>query len=753
MSDNVVVKPGAIIKVAPDLYEKGPAMKHSPVVLIVLAMFLCHTGLARSGDSLFTVEGIFGSGRFAMKTLSSVQWVDGKRFSYLDTDSVTRQRGLYTYRVSDGSRELVMDGALLIASPGSQPMRIGSYQWSADGKHVLVTGTLPARRVKTGGSFGVYDVESKSFRMMTEAAQEQAIIKFSPDARMIGFVRANNLFVVDVATGAETQLTFDGSDDVINGAFDWVYEEEFSIIDGYQWSPDGRYIAFWRLDQSRVSTFPLVRYPADSAYAAVQYMKYPKAGQPNSLVSIGVVDVRSGATQRVNLGENDDIYVPRIQWTANPEVLSIQRLNRKQDTLDLLFFNIADGTVTHTLRESGGAWVDVHDDLRFLKRSDQFLWTSSRDGFNHIYLYTNDGTVVRQLTRGEWEVTAIVGVNETLRLVYFMGTEASPLERHLYSVRFDGTGLRRLSREAGWHSAQFSPDQMVYIDTYSSINTPPNIVLRSNDGTRVAHLIRNSTDILSGYSLGTHQFFSFKTVNGETLNASMIRPADFDSTKRYPVLMYVYGGPGSQGVMNVWGGSRYLWHQMLTQRGYVVVIVDNRGTGGRGRAFTQQTYRRLGLLETEDFIEAAKYLSSLSFIDGSRIGIWGWSGGGYMTCMAMTLGAEYFKTGIAVAPVADFKFYDTIWTERYMSTPADNPGGYKETSPVTHASKMKGNLLLIHGTMDDNVHWQNAIVFVDELVRENKQVETMFYPGRAHSIGGASVHLYTLMTKYILERL
>jgi len=728
--------------------------KRITCALIILHSVIVVVALSQQKSKAWTIEEIL-SAKFALKSLSSAQWIDsGKRFSYLQTDSGTLVRSLYTYTVAGGKRDRAIDGAALSTVTRSTPFRIGSYQWSADGEYILLTGVLPARRTKTGGAFGVFSVKTRSFRLLSDPSTDQAIIKPSPDGSKIGFVRSNDLYVMDVQTGRETQLTFDGSGVIINGKFDWVYEEEFEIIDGWEWSPDSKRIAFWRLDQSAVPTFPLVRYPDDDAHAVVEMEHYPKAGDPNSIVKIGVVNVEKGEATWLNLGANTDIYIPRIKWTNAPEILSIQRLNRGQDTLDLMLANVVNGSVKTILTETDPDWIDVHDDLAFLKESQQFLWTSFRDGFTHIYLFTLDGSLVRQLTKGDWDVTQVVGVDERARRVYFLGTEASPLERHLYSVRFDGTGLHRLSEEPGWHSVSFAPDCAVYLDTYSSMEIPTTVTLRAVDGKRVGTIVSNSTTVYGEYPMGTHEFFSFTTSDGLSLNGWMIKPPVFNPAKRYPVLMYAYG-VGNQTVTNQWRGTMYLWWQLLAQRGYIIVSVDGRGTEGRGKRFRQASFRHLGVPETKDQIEATKYLARLPFVDGSRIGISGSSGGGYLTLMAMTFGADYFKTGIAVSGISNHKFYDSIWTERYMDSPQENPEGYKETSPITYASKLKGNLLIIHGTVDDNVHWQNTIVLVNELVRQNKQVQTMFYPGRAHGIHGANAtrHWFTLMTDFILEKL
>ncbi|MBI5472846.1 MAG: S9 family peptidase [Ignavibacteriae bacterium] len=704
----------------------------------------------------WTIDDIFASQKFAFKSLPVVQWYDGgKKFSYLETDQATKQRNLHSYDVATGKRETVVDASLLVMKAGEKSMRIGSYEWSRDGKFILVTGTLPARRTKSGGAFGVFDVAKKTFRVLSDTSLEQAIIHFSPDAKKVGFVRSNNLFVIDIATGKETQLTFDGSENVLNGKFDWVYEEEFSIIDGWQWSPDSKRIAFWRLDQSNVPTFPLVNYSSDDAHAEVETMRYPKPGDPNSLVRVGIAEIASGRIAWVDLGAAPDIYVTRINWTRNAELLAVQRMNRAQDTLQLLLADAKTGNTRSILTEVDTAWVESEsDDLTFLEDGKHFLWTSYRDGYTHIYLYRLDGTLVRQVTQGNWNAVKIEAVDEKRQLIYYTGTEATPLERHLYRIGFDGTGKKQLTESGSWHSINMSPDHATFIDSYSSFAKPASVVLRRADGTEKDKLVINTTDVFESLPLAKHEFFTMKTSDEVPLNGWMIKPADFDPNKKYPVLMHVYG-VGGQTVVNRWGGHSYLWYQMLAQKGYIIVSVDGRGTGGYDKAFIQVVHRRLGMQSTLDQIEAAKYLGSLPFVDAKRIGIWGWSGGGYSTCMAMMLGAEVFKTGIAVAAVTDFKFYDSIWSERFMDTPEENPEGYKETSVMTHAAKLKGNLLIVHGTTDDNVHWQNAIVLINELIRQNKQVETMFYPGRRHGISGdnATRHLYTLMTRYIFENL
>lgn len=732
---------------------KTKSMKSIILLLVSLVALYPLLVFGQATQRQWTIDEVFRLNS-SFKSFGAVRWIEGgKKFSYMDGDTATRQRNVYSYTVANGKRELLIDAAMVAGTDGKK-IRIGSYEWSADGENILVTGTLTARRTKTGGRFGLYNIRTKTFRMVRDSG-EQAIIKLSPDGKKIGFVRGNNLFVMDAASGKETQLTLDGSENILNGKFDWVYEEEFSIIDGWQWSPDSRQIAFWRLDQSAVPTFPIVRYPKDDSHAVLETMRYPKAGDRNSLVRIGVINLENKKTQWLNLGSNPDIYVPRIQWTNDPNVLCVQRLNRGQDTLDLMLANTMTGSLRTILTETDTAWLEVErDDLTFLKKSKQFVWVSYRDGFTHIYLYSLDGKLDRQITKGSWDVSDVLAVDEEKGFVFFTAAKESPLERHVYSIKLDGTGLKRLTKEAGWHSASLSPDNTVMIDTYSNAVEPTQIWLKKTDGSSIVTLVKNTLDLWKGLPVTQNSFFIFKTPDGLELNGCMLKPADFSPTKKYPVFMFVYGA-GSQTVVNRWGGRNYVWYQLLAQHGYIVVSVDPRGTDGRGKTFRQITNRQLGLPNTKDLIEGAKYLGSLPYVDASRIGIWGWSGGGYHTLMAMTYGAEYFKTGIAVAAVTDFKFYDTIWTERYMDTPQSNPEGYKITSPITYASKFKGNLLIVHGTTDDNVHWQNVIVFEDELIKSGKQFETLFYPGRAHGISDAAAqkHLFTKMTNFILEKL
>jgi dipeptidyl-peptidase 4 len=726
--------------------------------LLLVTLVCLHVGVAQQRSKEFTLEDIF-SGKFSSKSVRGFQWIEGgEAYSYLETDTAKKQTDLWSYDVSTGKKKKIVDAAKLVLKEGDKPFAIQNYFWSPDEKQLLFTGSLMARSQKTGGNFYLYDLRMEAFKQLTETDQEQMNAKFSQDGSMIGFVRANNIFVLNLSDGKETQLTFDGAEHVLNGRFDWVYEEEFSIIDGWQWSPDSKSIAYWQLDENRVPEFPIMDFLP--LHQEVKKMRYPKAGDPNSMVRIGVVNLETKKTIWMDIGapfdSTQDLYIPRMQWTNKPNMLLIQRLNRQQNQLDVMLVDGTSGKAKIILTETDNTWVDVKSGaLSCLEKSDQFIWSSRRDGYRHLYLYDLEGKLIRQLTQGEWEVERFAGVDEKNGTVYFIAGVTSPLERDLYSVKLDGSGFKRITKGSGTHGANFTPDYSVFLETFSDVNTPTKTSLRKNDGSLICVIEEGTINALADYTLSPKTFFKFKTSDGIELNGSMIKPFDFDPQKKYPVLIDVYGGPGSQTVRNSWGGSNFLWYQLLAQKGYIIVSVDNRGTGARGKEFESITYKHLGKWETHDQIEGAKYLATLPYVDASRIGIWGWSYGGYMTLMAMFLGADVFKTGVAVAPGTDWKYYDTIYSERYMLTPKENPDGYEESAPVNHVKDLKGNLLIIHGTADDNVHWQNTVALVSALIKEGKQFETAFYPGGMHGIayGKARVQLYTKITNFILEKL
>ena len=720
--------------------------------LISMLFLLLGTIAAAQEKKPLTLEDIFASNKLTPKTLQGVQWVPGEAaFTYL------KDGDIYKHEVVSGKETPLLAGKNLALKPGGEPISIDRYEWSHDRKYLLIASNMrQIWRHSTDGQYFICDVLAKKLRPLSGIAGAQSNAKFSPDATKIGFVRGNNLFVLDLSSGIETQLTTDGSDNVINGQFDWVYEEEFTISDGWRWSPDGKKIAFWRLDQTRVPVFPLENMM--SLYPSVFWLKYPKAGEPNSLVQVGVVTLESAQTQWIDLGAETDIYIPRIQWTPDARILSLQRLNRLQNKVDLLFADVNSGATRIVLSDTDPCWVDivdVQDNITFLTKKEQFIWTSERSGYRHAYLYDYNGRLLYPLTSGEWEMTAIEGFEEGTGWLYFSGKKDSPIEENIYRASLDGKNLERISQRAGWHSSNFSPDFKYVIGTFSDAQTPPQISLRQTD-VKLLRWLEKNENLLAAYNLVAPKFITVKTSDdGTPLNAWIMKPANFDSTKKYPVIMFCYSGPGAQHVVNRWETRRYLWHQFMAEKGFISFCVDSRGTGGRGKKFKNLAYGDLGKWSTHDQIEGAKYLGSLPYVDAGRIGIWGHSGGGYLTAMAMTKGAPYFKVGIARAPVTDFRFYDTIWTERYMGLPKDNAAGYKSASVMTYADKLQGKLYLIHGMADDNVHIQNTVQLQEALQALNKQFDVMYYHGRNHAITGGTtqLHLHTLMTNYFMKNL
>nr|WP_266369351.1 S9 family peptidase [Tellurirhabdus rosea] len=715
--------------------------------------------MATTGKSV-TLNDIWGSnaGVFSQRTVSGVNWMKaGGFYTSLTGGKVVR------YNITTGqAAETLFDEQTATVDGSSQRIDLEDYQLSADERKLLITTQEePIYRRSSKAEFYVYDLDTKKLTRLSKGGKQQ-YATFSPDGKRVAFVRANNLFVVDLASGQETQLTSDGKfNEVINGGADWVYEEEFSMARAFEWAPDGSKVAFIRFDESRVPEYNMQLwgklYPTDYRF------KYPKAGEANSVVSVWVADVASGKKTKVDTGTETDIYLPRINWTQNPNLLSVRRLNRLQNRMDLLHADATTGQTTVVLTETSPTYVDLEatDDLTYLADGKTFIHSSERDGFKHLYLYDLSGKQIRQLTSGQWEVVNFLGIDQKAKALYYTSTEVSPLERHLYRVTLDGKTKTRLTTQAGTNTINISPDYAYYLRYLAAADSPMTVTVEQTQGAKPAKTLRiveNNAPLrsrLAEYALSPKRFFQFTTPNGTALNGWMIRPMNFDSTKRYPVLMFVYGGPGSQTVSNNWEARDFFWYQTLAQKGYIIVSVDNRGTGARGKEFRTATYAQLGKLETEDQILAAKYLGGLPYVDKSRIGIWGWSYGGYMSSLCMTLGADVFKTGIAVAPVTTWRFYDTIYTERYLKRPQDNPSGYDDNSPLTHAAKLKGPFLLVHGTGDDNVHFQNSVAFEEALIKANKQFRSFYYPNRNHGIGGGNtrLHLYQMMTEFIEQNL
>ncbi len=699
-----------------------------------------------------TVEEIY-TGAFRAKAMDELQALKNtNQYTVLNTDRSTRsqQIELFDYATLQKVATLIDTKNIPALADG-----IDSYTFSNDEKQILIANNSnPIFRHSFTADYYLYNITTKEISKLFEQVQEPT---FSPDGTKIGYAKANDLFILDLKSNKTTQVTIDGKKNaIINGITDWVYEEEFAFVRAFDWSADSKKLAYIRFDESEVPEFSMNIYKKD-LYPTVETFKYPKAGEKNSIVSLFIYDVAAGASKNIALGNYSDFYIARMKWTNDANTLCAQVVNRHQDNLDLLFIDGNSGAAKVVMNEKDAAYVDVTDNLTFLK-DNSFIWTSEKDGFNHIYLFDKNGKLKNQVTKGSWEVTSYYGFDEKTKSIYYQSTENGSTVRDIYRISLDGKNKVKLSQQIGTNNATFSPNFDYFINTYSSATTPPTYTLNSSiDGKLVKGILDNGSllEKLKKYNLPGKEYFELTTEKGHKLNAWMIKPKDFDANKKYPVFMYQYSGPGSQQVANDWLDTNDMWFMMLSQQGYITVCVDGRGTGFKGAAFKKITQKELGKYEVEDQIDAAKVLGSYTYVDKSRIGIFGWSFGGFMASNCILKGADVFKMAIAVAPVTNWRFYDSIYTERYMQTPQENASGYDTNSPINFADKLKGNFLLIHGTADDNVHFQNSMQFVEALVQANKQFDWAVYPDKNHGIYGGKtrIQLFNKMTNYIKEKL
>jgi dipeptidyl-peptidase-4 len=717
----------------------------------ILVVFLLSCFIAVAQQKL-SVEEIY-AGTFRPKVMDELQSMKNtNQYTVLNFDrgSRTMQLDLYDFATLKKVNTFIDTKNFLELKDG-----IDSYVFSTDEKQILLANNSnPIFRRSFTADYYLYDIATKKLTKILEQVQEPV---FSPDGTKIGFAKENDLFIYDIASKATTQITTDGKKNaIINGITDWVYEEEFAFVRAFDWSADSKKLAYIRFDETEVPQFSMDLYKKD-LYPTAETFKYPKAGEKNAVVSLHVYDVISKNTKTIDLSNYNDFYIARLKWTNDANILSAQVLNRHQDNLDLLFVDGTSGVAKEVLNEKDKAYVDVTDNLTFLK-DNSFIWTSEKDGYNHIYLYDKNGKLKNQVTKGNWDVTSYYGFDEKTKTVFYQSVENGSIVRDVYKISLDGKKKVKLSQLPGTNSATFSPDFTYFINSYSSATVPPTFTLNnSKDGKLVQEIVNNSALVekLKKYDLPNKEFFELTTEKGHKLNAWMIKPKDFDATKKYPVFMYQYSGPGSQEVANNWLDTNDMWFMMLSQQGYIVACVDGRGTGFKGAAFKKCTQKELGKFEVEDQIDAAKVIGNYSYVDKTRIGIFGWSYGGFMSSNCLFKGADVFKMAIAVAPVTNWRFYDSIYTERYMTTPQENASGYDENSPINHVSKLKGNFLLIHGTADDNVHVQNSMQIIEALVQANKQFDWAIYPDKNHGIYGGKtrIQLYNKMTNYIKEKL
>jgi len=702
-----------------------------------------------------TLADIWSERTFAAESVYGLRSMNnGLHYTSLEDGKINK----YGYE-KEGLIETILSEDELKPSGNGESISIDEYQFSPDESKVLIaTETEKIYRHSTREIYYIFDLKTKKLSKLTDDKVRYAT--FSPDGKNIAYVKRNNLFVANIAPETSRSsimtrnITSDGVfNKIINGATDWVYEEEFAFDKAFFWSPDGKKIAFYRFDETEVEQFSMDVY--GTLYPSQDVFKYPKAGEVNAKVTIHVYNSETQKTTPIDLGKYE--YIPRIKWTKSNNSLSVQRMNRHQNVLDLILISTSDYSQNIILNETTETYIDITDNLTFLNNKKQFIWTSEKDGYNHIYLYDINGKLVNQVTQGNWDVSSYEGFDEASSTIFYLSSEGSPIEKQLYSIGLDGKSKKKLTTKKGQNRAVFSKGFKYYINYHSSANTPYYITL--HDGTGIEkRVLKDNAELLKElekFNISQQEFFTFNTNEGTNLTAWMIKPQDFDESKKYPVLMYVYGGPGAQTVKNSWGGSNFFWYQLLASKGYIIVSVDNRGTGSRGSEFKKCTYKQLGKYETIDQIASAKYLQSLSFVDGNRIGIWGWSYGGYMSSNCLFKGSDIFKMAIAVAPVTNWRYYDSIYTERYMQTPEENANGYDDNSPINHVEKLTGEFLLVHGMGDDNVHFQNAVELSEALVQADKQFDVMYYRNRSHGISGGNtrLHLYKKMTDFVLENL
>jgi dipeptidyl-peptidase-4 len=724
-----------------------------------IILLLVSISLTVFSQKSLELTDVVGSRNFAQKSVSGLRSMnDGLNYT-------TQEEGkkIVKYSYKTGMQVEILFDLTKIENPGFTGF--SDYAFSNDETKILFTTKRKSiYRHSFAAEYFIWNQTNKEMLPLSANGAQQ-LATFSPDGERIGFVRDNNIFIKNLKFGTEIQVTRDGKfNEIINGAPDWVYEEEFSFNKAFEWSPDSKFLAFVKFNETEVPMFNIPMFQGqkpelkeNQLYPGSYSYKYPKAGEKNSVVSVHIYDLKAKSNVTAEIGDDKEQYIPRIKWTADASDLVIMKVNRLQNKVDVVLANPFTGDTRAFFSEKNKRYIDegFYDDFVFMPDNKYIVLSSERSGFSHLYLYDRQGFEVKQLTSGNFDVTKFYGFDPFKKIFYYQAAKESPLRREVYFVSLDGKKSGKLSTQAGTNNTDFSSGFKYYINNFSNLETPSLITLHDQTGKLIRTLQDNSElkKTLKDYKLPEKEFFSFKTSEGVELNGWMIKPVDFDATKKYPVLMTQYSGPNSQQVADRWGGIG--WHDYLAQEGFLIACVDPRGTGFRGEEFRKMTYQQLGKYESDDQIEAAKYLGSLSFVDKNNIAIWGWSYGGFMAALCMEKGADVFKAGISVAPVTNWRFYDSVYTERYMRTPQENPEGYDDNSPLSHAEKIKGNYLIIHGSADDNVHFQNTMEFAERMVQAGVQFDEAIYTNRNHGIygGNTSMHLYTKMTNWLKEKL
>ena len=746
-------------------------MKTHRVLLLVLLAILCagHLFAQQPDPSVLTLKRILTDRDFRPDRFGPARWLeDGKAYTTVEpSPDIKDVQDIIRYEADSGTRSVLVAAKTLVPAGATAALAIDDYVWSGDGKKLLIfTNSQQVWRQRTRGDYWVADLAGRGLKKLGGNAAPATLMfaKFSPDGRRVGYVRGNNVYVEDLLTGRIRQLTSNGSPTLINGTFDWVYEEELDLRDGWRWSPDSQSIAFWQLDSTGVGEFNLIN-NTDSVYPKLTPIPYPKVGTTNSSARVGVVGAAGGPIRWLAVpGDPRNNYIAEMDWAGNSTEIMLQHLNRRQNEVQVMLADARTGQVRTILTETDDAWVDLRvSDLRWLDGGKNFTWISERDGWRHLYIVSRDGKDVRLITPGDFDITSVDNVDETDGSFYYNASPENPTQRYLYRGRLDGKGpAERVSPQTlpGTHGYDISPHGGWAFHTYSTFTTPSATdLVRLPQHTTVRPLAANTALIakVKNIKRGPCEFFRVDIGNGIQLDGWMIKPPDFDPSKRYPVLFHVYGEPAAQTVLDRWGGNNTLWHLMLAQQGYIVVSVDNRGTPApRGRAWRKVVYRQIGILAPQEQAAAAKVIQRWPFVDPARIAVWGWSGGGSMTLNQMFRYPDIYRVGMSVAPVSDQLLYDTIYQERYMGLPKDNAEDYKNGSPITYVSGLQGKLLVVHGSGDDNVHFQNTEKLVNALVAANKPFTMMEYPNRRHDISsGANTtrHLYELLTRFLRDNL
>lgn len=712
--------------------------------LLYLLLFLASMASAQPKKAI-SLDDIWLRGTFSTKGFSGFNFMkDGLYYTEVKDNALLKKEVKTGLVIAT----LIKDGDLLL---NDKKLQLGDFEFSEDETKIIIkieNENIYRRSVKS--LVYVYDLRSKK---LWQLSMEKLLHPtFNPQATKVAYVKPdNNLYIYDLNTSSEGAVTKDGlKNSVINGNCDWVYEEEFEFTRAFEWNEQGDFLAYYKFDESNVPVFNFINY--GKLYPENYVYKYPKAGEDNSFVSIWSFNVNTLESHNLFATKNFMEYVPRIKFTHNTNILCVYNLNRHQDNLKLYFLNLATGERTVKYEETNKSYIEINDNLTFLKDGKSMIFNSEKDGWNHLYLRNIETGLEICLTPGNFDIDELKSIDEKNKLIYYTAATETPTEREFCAVNFTGLKRTKLTTEKGMHRIEMNTTQTLFTDNYSTSNTPPVYRLCDIKGNTIRVLEDNAALVKTILDYDFAEV-KFQKINGN--NAWVMKPSNFDPKKKYPVLMYVYGGPNSQTVTNGWMGANYLWYQLLAQKGYIIVSVDNTGTGFRGEEFRKKTYLQLGKYESEDQIEAAKTMAAWDFVDATRIGIWGWSFGGFMSSTCITKGADVFKAAIAVAPVTNWRYYDNIYTERYMRTPAENASGYDDNSPVNMVAKLKGNFLLIHGMADDNVHFQNSVMMIDAMVKQTKVFDSEIYPNKNHSIGGRETRyqLYSKMTNFILEKL